>query len=94
MTLTLTTYLVVGFTFALYIGIAIWARAGSTKEFYVAGGGVHPIANGMATAADWMSAASFIGMAGLIAFMGYGGSVFLMGWTGGYVILALSLIHI
>ena len=91
MDLTTTTYLVVGFTFILYIGIAIWARAGSTKEFYVAGGGVHPIANGMATAADWMSAASFIGMAGLIAFMGYGGSVFLMGWTGGYVILAMLL---
>ena len=91
MDLTSTTYLIVGFTFALYIGIAIWARAGSTKEFYVAGGGVHPIANGMATAADWMSAASFIGMAGLIAFLGYGGSVFLMGWTGGYVILAMLL---
>ena len=89
MDLTTTTYLVVGFTFAVYLGIAIWARAGSTKEFYVAGGGIHPIANGMATAADWMSAASFIGMAGLIAFMGYGGSVFLMGWTGGYVILAM-----
>ncbi len=81
----------VGATFVLYIGIAIWARAGSTKEFYVAGGGVNPIANGMATAADWMSAASFISMAGLIAFMGYGGSVFLMGWTGGYVLLALLL---
>lgn len=91
MDLAYTTYIVVGFTFALYIGIAIWARAGSTKEFYVAGGGVHPIANGMATAADWMSAASFIGMAGLIAFMGYGGSVFLMGWTGGYVILAMLI---
>lgn len=91
MDLTSTTYLIVGFTFALYIGIAIWARASSTKEFYVAGGGVHPIANGMATAADWMSAASFISMAGLIAFLGYGGSVFLMGWTGGYVILAMLL---
>lgn len=91
MDLAYITYLVVGFTFAIYIGIAIWARAGSTKEFYVAGGGVHPVANGMATAADWMSAASFIGMAGLIAFMGYGGSVFLMGWTGGYVILAMLL---
>ena len=91
MNLAFTTYLVVGFTFAIYIGIAIWARAGSTKEFYIAGGGIHPIANGMATAADWMSAASFIGMAGLIAFMGYGGSVFLMGWTGGYVILAMLL---
>ncbi|KZZ35320.1 cation acetate symporter [Oleiphilus sp. HI0117] len=75
----------------MYIGIAIWARAGSTKEFYVAGGGVHPVANGMATAADWMSAASFISMAGLIAFYGYGGSVFLMGWTGGYVLLAMCL---
>lgn len=84
-------YLFVGGTFALYMGIAIWARAGSTKDFYIAGGGVHPVANGMATAADWMSAASFISMAGLIAFMGYGGSVFLMGWTGGYVILALLL---
>lgn len=91
MELQTLTYIVVGFTFALYIGIAIWARAGSTQEFYVAGGGVHPVANGMATAADWMSAASFISMAGLIAFMGYGGSVFLMGWTGGYVILALLL---
>ncbi|MEL7311360.1 MAG: sodium:solute symporter family protein [Pseudomonadota bacterium] len=91
MTLTSLTYLVVGATFALYIGIAIWARAGSTKEFYIAGGGIHPIANGMATAADWMSAASFISMAGLIAFMGYGGSVFLMGWTGGYVLLAMLL---
>jgi cation/acetate symporter len=91
MELQTLTYIVVGFTFALYIGIAIWARAGSTKEFYVAGGGVHPIANGMATAADWMSAASFISMAGLIAFMGYGGSVFLMGWTGGFVLLAMLL---
>jgi cation/acetate symporter len=83
----------VGFTFALYIGIAIWARAGSTKDFYVAGGGIHPIQNGMATAADWMSAASFISMAGLIAlsYGGYGGSVFLMGWTGGYVILAMLI---
>ncbi len=91
MDLAFITYIVVGFTFAIYIGIAIWARAGTTKEFYVAGGGIHPVANGMATAADWMSAASFIGMAGLIAFMGYGGSVFLMGWTGGYVILAMLL---
>ncbi|SFP95450.1 sodium:solute symporter family protein [Enterovibrio norvegicus] len=91
MDLKTITYLVVGATFVLYIAIAIWARAGSTKEFYVAGGGVNPIANGMATAADWMSAASFISMAGLIAFMGYGGSVFLMGWTGGYVLLALLL---
>jgi cation/acetate symporter len=85
------TYLIVGITFAIYIGIAIWARAGSTKEFYVASGGVHPLANGMATAADWMSAASFISMAGLISFSGYDGSVFLMGWTGGYVLLALLL---
>lgn len=85
------TFIIVGLTFALYIGIAIWARAGSTKEFYVAGGGVSPLANGMATAADWMSAASFISMAGLISFMGYDGSVFLMGWTGGYVLLALLL---
>ena len=91
MDLKTLTYLVVGATFALYIGIAIWSRAGSTKEFYVAGGGVHPVANGMATAADWMSAASFISMAGVIAFMGYGGSVFLMGWTGGFVILAMLL---
>ena len=83
------SYLVVGLTFALYLSIAVWARAGSTREFYVAGAHVHPIANGMATAADWMSAASFISMAGMIAFMGYGGSVFLMGWTGGYVILAM-----
>jgi cation/acetate symporter len=81
----------VGITFSLYFGIAIWARAGSTKDFYVAGGGVSPLANGMATAADWMSAASFISMAGLISFMGYDGSVFLMGWTGGYVLLALLL---
>ena len=85
------TYLFVGLSFALYIGIAIWSRAGSTNEFYVAGGGVHPVANGMATAADWMSAASFISMAGLIAFLGYDGSVYLMGWTGGYVLLALLL---
>ena len=85
------TYLFVALSFSLYIGIAIWSRAGSTKEFYVAGGGVHPIANGMATAADWMSAASFISMAGIIAFMGYDGAVYLMGWTGGYVILALLL---
>jgi cation/acetate symporter len=85
------TYLFVALSFGLYIGIAIWSRAGSTNEFYVAGGGVHPIANGMATAADWMSAASFISMAGIIAFMGYDGAVYLMGWTGGYVILALLL---
>jgi cation/acetate symporter len=89
--LQLMTYLFVGGSFALYIGIAVWARAGSTKEFYVAGGGVHPVTNGMATAADWMSAASFISMAGLIANMGYGGGLFLMGWTGGYVILAMLL---
>ncbi len=85
------TYIIVGATFALYVAVAIWARAGSTKEFYVAGGGVHPIANGMATAADWMSAASFISMAGLISFMGYQGAQYLMGWTGGYVLLALLL---
>lgn len=91
MDLKLLTYLVVGATFALYIGIAFWSRAGSTGEFYIAGGGVHPIANGMATGADWMSAASFISMAGLIAFLGYGGSVYLMGWTGGYVLLAMLL---
>jgi len=91
MDLQTLTYVVVGSTFALYIGIAIWARAGSTSEFYVAGKGVNPILNGMATGADWMSAASFISMAGLIAFTGYGGSVFLMGWTGGYVLLALLL---
>ncbi|MDG3063165.1 sodium:solute symporter family protein [Thauera mechernichensis] len=91
MELQTLTYLVVGASFALYIGIAIWARAGSTSDFYVAGGGVHPVTNGMATAADWMSAASFISMAGLIANMGYGGGLFLMGWTGGYVILAMWL---
>ncbi|MGD2139031.1 MAG: cation acetate symporter [Burkholderiales bacterium] len=91
MDLSVLTWIVVGFTFALYIGIAIWARAGSTGEFYVAGKGVNPIANGMATAADWMSAASFISMAGLIAFKGYDASVYLMGWTGGYVLLALLL---
>ncbi|MGE5153518.1 MAG: sodium:solute symporter family transporter, partial [Bdellovibrio bacteriovorus] len=91
MSLQLWTYLVVGASFALYIGIAFWARAASTGEFYVAGGGVHPVANGMATAADWMSAASFISMAGLIAFKGYDASVYLMGWTGGYVLLALLL---
>ena len=84
-------WIVVGLSFSIYIGIAIWSRAGSTKEFYVAGGGVHPIANGMATAADWMSAASFISMAGIISFGGYDGSVYLMGWTGGYVLLALLL---
>mgnify|MGYP003321440199 FL=1 len=91
MTVQIWTYIIVALTFALYIAIAIWSRAGSTKEFYVAGGGVSPLANGMATAADWMSAASFISMAGLISFMGYDGSVYLMGWTGGYVLLALLL---
>ena len=91
MDLQTITYVVVGATFALYIGIAMWARAGSTSEFYVAGGGVHPVLNGMATGADWMSAASFISMAGLISNMGYGGGLFLMGWTGGYVLLAMLL---
>ena len=91
MSVQVWTYLLVGLSFALYIGIAIWSRAGSTKEFYVAGGGVSPLANGMATAADWMSAASFLSMAGIIAFAGYDGSVYLMGWTGGYVLLALLL---
>jgi len=85
------TFIIVGLTFSIYIGVAIWARAGSTSDFYVAGGGVHPVVNGMATAADWMSAASFISMAGLISFMGYQGSQYLMGWTGGYVLLALLL---
>jgi len=85
------TFFIVGLTFALYVGLAVWSRASSTSEFYVAGKGVHPIANGMATAADWMSAASFISMAGLISFMGYDGSVYLLGWTGGYVLLALLL---
>ena len=85
------TYIFVAFTFSVYIGIAIWSRAGSTNEFYVAGGGVPPVLNGMATAADWMSAASFISMAGIIAFAGYDASVYLMGWTGGYVILAMLL---
>jgi len=91
MDLQTITYVIVGLTFALYIGIAIWSRAGSTSEFYVAGGGVHPVLNGMATGADWMSAASFISMAGLISNMGYGGALFLMGWTGGYVLLAMLL---
>lgn len=91
MTVQTWTYILVGITFTIYIGIAIWSRAGSTKEFYVAGGGVSPWANGMATAADWMSAASFISMAGIISFSGYDGSVYLMGWTGGYVLLALLL---
>jgi cation/acetate symporter len=85
------TFVIVGLSFALYIGVAIWSRASSTKEFYVAGVGVSPVANGLATAADWMSAASFISMAGLISFLGYDGSVYLMGWTGGYVLLALLL---
>ena len=91
MSLQALTYLVVGASFALYIGIAIWSRAHNTGDFYIAGKGVSPIANGMATAADWMSAASFLSMAGLIAFLGYDGSVYLMGWTGGYVLLALLL---
>ena len=91
MDLKTLTYIVVFGSFALYFGIAWWARAGSTSEFYAAGGGVGPLANGMAIGADWMSAASFISMAGLIAFTGYGGSVFLMGWTGGYVLLAMLL---
>jgi cation/acetate symporter len=91
MELQTTIYIVVGLSFALYIGIAIWARAGSTSEFYAAGGNVNPVLNGMATAADWMSAASFISMAGLISSMGYGGGLFLMGWTGGYVLLAMLL---
>ncbi len=91
MDLQTTIYIGVGLSFALYIGIAIWARAGSTSEFYVAGGSVNPVMNGMATAADWMSAASFISMAGLISNMGYGGGLFLMGWTGGYVLLAMLL---
>ena len=91
MELKTLTYLIVGASFALYIGIAIWSRAHNTRDFYIAGRGVSPIANGMATAADWMSAASFISMAGLIAFLGYDGAVYLMGWTGGYVLLALFL---
>ena len=92
MDVQMLTYLVVGITFALYIGIAIKTRAGSTKEFYVAGGGVPPVLNGMATAADWMSAASFISLAGIVSFVGYDGSVYLMGWTGGYVLLALLMV--
>ncbi|MGS2761770.1 sodium:solute symporter family protein [Sinomicrobium sp. M5D2P9] len=91
MSVQVWTYVLVAISFTIYIGIAIWSRAGSTKEFYVAGGGVSPLANGMATAADWMSAASFISMAGIISFMGYDGAVYLMGWTGGYVLLALLL---
>jgi cation/acetate symporter len=89
--LQVLTYLIAGASFALYIGIALWSKASSTNEFYIAGGGVHPVANGMATAADWMSAASFISMAGIISFMGKDGAVYLMGWTGGYVLLALLL---
>jgi cation/acetate symporter len=91
MSTQLLTYLFVGASFILYIGIAIWSRASSTKDFYVAGGGVNPVVNGMATAADWMSAASFISMAGIISFIGRDGSVYLLGWTGGYVLLALLL---
>jgi len=91
MSLQVLSFIVVGATFALYIGIAIWARTSSTSEFYVAGKGINPVANGMATAADWMSAASFISMAGLIAFLGYSGGAYLMGWTGGYVLMALLL---
>ncbi|MDX2475705.1 MAG: cation acetate symporter, partial [Candidatus Krumholzibacteria bacterium] len=89
MDLRTMTYIVVGLTFAIYIAIAIRARAKSTADFYVAGKGIHPVLNGMATGADWMSAASFISMAGLIAFKGYDASVYLMGWTGGYVLLAM-----
>src|SRR5690625_5471993 len=85
------TFIIVGITFFIYIGIALWAKVGTTSDFYIAGNTVHPLANGLATAADWMSAASFISMAGIIAFMGYDGSVYLMGWTGGYVLLALLL---
>lgn len=91
MSVQIWTFIIVGISFAIYIGIALWSRAGNTHEFYVAGGGVPPVLNGMATAADWMSAASFISMAGLISFMGYDGSVYLMGWTGGFVLLALLL---
>ena len=91
MDLQTLTYIVVGLSFALYIGIAFWSKARTTGDFYVAGKHVHPVANGMATAADWMSAASFISMAGLIAFLGYDSAVYLMGWTGGYVLLALLL---
>ena len=91
MTTQTLTFLFIGSSFALYIAIAIWSRASSTRDFYVAGEGVNPIANGMATAADWMSAASFISMAGIIAFLGRDGSVYLLGWTGGYVLLALLL---
>jgi len=91
MSVQIWTYILIGLTFAVYIGIALWSKVSTTKDFYVAGGGVSPWANGMATAADWMSAASFISMAGIISFSGYDGSVYLMGWTGGYVLLALLL---
>jgi cation/acetate symporter len=91
MDLKTTTFIVVGLSFAVYLYIAARTRAKSTKEFYVAGGGVHPILNGMATGADWMSAASFISMAGIISFSGFGASAYLMGWTGGYVLLAMLL---
>ena len=91
MSQTVWTFLIVGVSFILYIVVAWWSRAKSTSEFYVAGSGVHPVLNGMATAADWMSAASFLSMAGLIAFLGYQGAEYLMGWTGGYVLLALLL---
>ncbi|MBM4400122.1 MAG: cation acetate symporter, partial [Candidatus Cloacimonetes bacterium] len=91
MSLQLTTYIIVGLSFLLYLLIAVWSRAKSTKDYYVAGGEVGPVTNGMATAAGWMSAASFISMAGMVANMGFGGSVYLMGWTGGYVLLALLL---
>ena len=94
MDLQTLTFLIVGATFAVYIGIAFWARARSTNEFYIAGGDIHPVANGMATAADWMSAASFISMAGLLSFMGRDGSVYLMGWTGGYVLLAVKTLSL
>ena len=92
MSATVLTYLFVFLSFGLYIGIAIWSRSSSTNEFYVAGGHVHPVANGAATAADWMSAASFLSMAGIIAFEGADGARYLMGWTGGYVLLALWLV--
>jgi len=91
MSIQLWTYLLVGLSFTLYIGVAYWFRASSTREFYVAGGGVSPLANGLATAADWMSAASFISMAGIISFMGRDGAIYLMGWTGGCVLLPLLL---
>ena len=93
MSAQLLTYLFIGLSFALYIAIAIWSRSATTTDFYVAGSHVHPLANGAATAADWMSAASFLSMAGIIAFSGYDASVYLMGWTGGYVLLAMLLSH-